>query len=139
MKLITTLLFVLISFTIKAQTLTFDETVAYINQKFVCCSKSTTSYKDKSIEVTRNGVMTITAFVKDENRIFTPKINLLALYVGKDGKDPIYTTNNVLTFTDSAVHSYSFTFTSAEEADRVKKAFIYLQSLCKKNKEPFDN
>ncbi|TKC08242.1 hypothetical protein FA048_13880 [Pedobacter polaris] len=138
-KLATIVLLTMVSFAVKSQAQTFNETLKYINQKFVCCTKSTATYKGQSVQVTSQGLVTVTGFLKDENRVYNAKFDLLSLYTGKDGKYPIYTTGNHLSFDDKPAHAFTFVFKTVEEAESVKKAFIHLQTLCKKNRESFDN
>lgn len=126
------IILLLLSISYKAQSQSFSETLKFINEKFVCCTQSTATYKEESVQVSPQGFVTVTGYLKDENRVYQSKFNLLNLYTGKDGKFPIYNTGNHVSFDDAPQHAYTFVFKTEEIAESVKKAFIHLQKLCKR-------
>lgn len=129
-------------FTIKAQKLSFEETIKYINNKIICCSSPKS--KIKKIEVSKNGA------IKIEKEGDLVKFNLFDLYKGKDGaysfseESKLYgfgfdSYNSAVMFRFSADINQYIIMTNDEDAKRVASAFRHLLTLCTKEKEPFDN
>ena len=137
-KLLTICLLLTASFTAKAQDMSFEETVKYINDKLECCSDS-----KASITAKKDGTITIgrTSF-----NFFD-----LQKTTRKEGPDPDLNGISIFYNEPGAFYGISFhanskrsvaileTFTNIKEAERTYNAFQHLRSLCKKEKDPFDN
>lgn len=156
-KLLLLLTFSLLCISVKAQTLTFDETVKYINDQISCCQYvTTTNYEWEKIEVDRNG--DVTRWKKyDDGRPSEKgtRFNLSTLNVKSDAIGKWFGVGYIWAYqVDSKIDGKYFrvaledykgngtyiNFDTELLAIRVAKAFAHLQSLCpKKAKDPFDN
>ncbi len=117
---------------LQAQTLTFEETVKYINGKIVCCSKNPTGI--------------ITATKSGEIKRGDQKVNLFDLVPDVTGlwtfhEDGVYICDSsCICFKLSAYDTWAFPcFNTFADAERVYKAMLHLRSLCTPVKDPFDD
>ncbi|RKR83057.1 hypothetical protein BDD43_3257 [Mucilaginibacter gracilis] len=130
-KILLILLLSITAFTVKAQNMTFDETVKYINDKI------DTSRWSK-ITVTRNG--TVTAGDKTVNLFDLPETHI-AFYSQYDKGIAIWFNHPyyVSLALDSSIGRITIGgFSVEKDAERVYNALVYLRSLCTKSKDPFD-
>ena len=129
----------LFAFTLKAQELTFEQTVKYIKDKMGCCER----YSSK-IEIKRNGLIILT--YKDGREV---NFNLFALYkhetqwdLSKEDYEYGFgysKLSNDIFFLLSSNSIANIGFTTEEDNIRLIKAFRRLLILCTKEKDPFDN
>lgn len=136
-KLITICLLLATSFTVKAQDLSFEETVKYINDKIVCCSES----KNVTITAKKDGIITYRGssynffdLIKDEREGHRlPDSNGIYIFYnepsGTYGVSLKESANSLPTLTR---------FGNQKDAERVYNALQHLRSLCTKEKDPFD-
>nr|WP_315153947.1 hypothetical protein [uncultured Flavobacterium sp.] len=132
-KLITICLFMATVFSVNAQT--FEETVSYINDKLKCCSinYSDADYKTVSVIANHDGILSVKMSNSAEY-----KIDILSLYQNTS-EPPIYVKNDEINFSITSTKQKIWRIVSKQEADRIVKALLHLKSLCKKDKELFDN
>lgn len=146
-KLLLLLTFSLLCVSVKAQTLSFDETVKYINDQISCCEKDP-DYRDLTVKADRDGKLTVNGsayknlFVDLNDIIKEPQTEQSYIYYGNG--HAIRTNENFngkfVAIQDSKGRKFFLTFNSMTLATRVAKAFAHLQSLCTpKAKDPFDN
>lgn len=124
--------------TVKAQTMSFEETVKYINDKIICCTENKTDF----IKVKRDG--TIEWLDKSVNLFNLNPIEVTENpLVHKEGMGIfkgistfcIYFQVTVTGDSDAVLNRFKI----YPDAERVYKALLHLKSLCTKEKDPFDN
>ena len=135
-KLITICLVLATSFTVKAQDMSFEETVKYIQEKINCCTvdydDGTTRYS--KIEINKNGNIN---FVRSEAQNLP--FNLFDLNKRGDCKCGISQEGTYVEFWYESNRCKRIKLTTIPESGRVYKAFLHLLTLCNKTKDPFDN
>lgn len=153
-KLITLIILSLFALTSKAQTLTFEETVKYINNQITCCEM----HKDFSlglISANKEGFVsyyfidrkksggegTYTVNITDLERIGeNSNTHHNGITRGYDDTIPNLEPYFFVKFYDTTGKGYIVRFKSETICIRVFKAFIHLQTLCTPTKkDPFDN
>lgn len=134
-KLMTICILLAATITVKAQQMSFDETVKYIQQKVECCS---VNYDDgtarySKIDITKNGQI---KFIRTDGESMT--FNLFDL--NQRGSCECGISNDVtyVEFWYEENRCKRVKLTTIPEAERVTKAFLHLLALCTKTKDPFD-
>lgn len=116
------------SLNLKAQTLTFEETVKYIMDKNACCRDY--RWGDAIIGITKTGrITTGTGSSKKVYDIF----ELFPEIEGKGGME--LGSGGSLWFN----HDIVTCFQTASDAEKVLKAFKHLKTLCTPEVDPFGN
>ena len=134
----------------RAQEMNFNETISYIKEKLVNASSANNFLYPmgdgnlkfttvENISFTKNGDVKIklleTFWVKDTNLEF----NLFKISTEKEG---LRQTESRISITDNGIKGTQmgiFQTSSVIDAQRLLKAFLYLRSLCTKEKDPFDD
>jgi hypothetical protein len=134
-----TLLILLLSvaaFTVKAQNMSFEETVKYISDKLAVCRFPTTfaAEKDGTITVDRKAYNLFDLYQDPIEDKFNIKQDKGIVYrVTPTGGNYI----QLITSSKGDPKIIAF-FTVEKDEERVYNALIYLRSLCSKSKDPFD-
>ena len=137
----------LLCVSVKSQTLTFDETVKYINDQISCCHQDP-SDREMTVKADRDGKLTVNGgpyknkFVDLNDIIKEPQTEQSYNYYGNGYTITTNENDNgkFVSITDSKGRQFVLIFDSMTLATRVAKAFAHLQSLCTpKAKDPFDN
>ncbi len=144
-KIISICLLVVTTFTVKAQDMSFEETVKYINEKIACCGYGSFSQFPKEanlggdIEWFDGGRNSINLFdlvsvTTDEDHLLNN--NGISLVKGYwNGQPGLFR----IEFQKTKERSIVFhAFESQLDAERIYKALLHLKSLCTKKKDPFD-
>lgn len=146
-KLLTICLLIATTFTVNAQELNFEQTVTYINTFFKDNSKipyyngeSNTGYLILGIQASKDGK--IVFFANYKNQIpttnFDSPLSSFNLFDVKEFKN----TNGNLYFYAAEQSTKKIGYLdlhSESNSERIKKAFLHLQSLCNKSEDPFGN
>lgn len=157
MKKALLIFFLFVSYIIKAQNLNFEETVNYINEKIQCCAwvANYGFYRTVILKAKKNGEITISS----TSLGIHDQINLFDLVDGQPGFDDTYKvlkkSNGIILSTFKNYGNFVYEiylqttregalkiltyFETDVEAERVYNALQHLRTLCKKEKDPFDN
>ena len=139
----------LFAFTAKAQDISFDETVKYINDKMKCCAVNPNI--TISISMNTSGLLTV---YTDGNKLTS--LNVFELYNSSefrfkndDFKVKFESKGIVVGVIPAASHIYLLkseenrlrlnSFSNIFDTERVYKALLHLRTLCTKETDPFDN
>lgn len=134
-KLITICFILATSFTIKAQDMNFEETVKYINDKIICCSK----YENLTITATISGDI-LWGNHGERINLFDLVPEVDQTEVAQNSQGIKLDIHGYIWFSGAKTGSSLFNqFSSEVDAERMFKAFLHLKSLCTKKKDPFDN
>ncbi|GAA3957500.1 hypothetical protein [Mucilaginibacter dorajii] len=134
-KTILILLLSIAAFTAKAQNMTFEETVKYINDKLAVCKypKTFTAQKDGTIKAGEKSYNLFNFYetpIENKNNIKQDKG--IAYCVDSD-----YQYIKLIMNSKGEYEIFAF-FATEKETERVYNALVYLRGLCTKNKDPFD-
>lgn len=137
-KLLTICLLLATTFTAKAQNMSFEETVKYINEKLACCLDN----KDVRLTAKKDGTV---SFWGNTFNFFDLEDFTLSNY---EKKLTLKTSNGIKVYLDESSGYYGTMFNTSSwskllfrdeiNAERVYNALLHLRSLCTKTKDPFD-
>ncbi|TFF33437.1 hypothetical protein [Mucilaginibacter psychrotolerans] len=131
------LLLSITTFTVKAQNMSFDETVKYINDKMATAAQ----FAKSGITATKDG--TVVSSKKTYNLFDLSQTICNDPYVVKQDKGIMLVNKpgyiRVTLSTDGSTLSGMVIYMETEkDAERLYNALVYLRSLCAKKKDPFD-
>ncbi len=115
------------SINIKAQTLTFEETVKYIMDKTACCRDYRWGESIKGI--------TKTGRITTGEGLSKKVYDIFELFPEIEGKSGMYSSSGTLYFKNDIVTC----FQTASDAEKVLKALKHLKTLCTPEVDPFGN
>ena len=123
-------------FTVKAQQMSFDETVKYIQQKVECCS---VNYDDGTARYSRVDIINngqIKFFRTDGDSLI---FNLFDLNKRGSCECGISNDGIYVEFWYENNRCKRLKMNTIPEAERVSKAFLHLLTLCSQQKDPFQD
>lgn len=134
-KLFIICLFLATTFSVKAQQMSFHETVKYIQQKVECCS---VNYEDgtarySKVDITISGQI---KFIRTDGESLT--FNLFDLNKRRSCECGISNNDTYVEFWYEENRCKRLKLNTIPEAERVSKAFLHLITLSTKEKDPFD-
>lgn len=123
------------AFTSKAQNMSFDETVKYINDKLAVCQYPVTftAQKDGNITVGKKSYNLFDLYQEPIDDKAYIKQDKGIVYSNKPGYESI----KFILSSQGNPATFAY-FTVEKDQERVYNALIYLRSLCSKSKDPFD-
>ena len=138
-KLLTICLLLATTFTVKAQDMSFEETVKYINDKIACCSE----HKTVSITAKNDGTISFRGSAYNFFDLVNSKSGVIRDLPDSNGIHMFYNEPSAtygLSFNVSSSNTQVLVrFANKKDAERIYNALQHLRSLCKKEKDSFDN
>lgn len=141
-------LLVLASLSLRAQDLSYEQTIAYISKNVtgrmmypgdLDAYSRTRGYKLSEISIQRNGAIEIRTDQRYDANDFKISFNIFDLVQKADYPDGIRAYKFLVHFNGLNVsEGYGITFATDADAERVVRAFRHLKRVCVKGKDPFN-